>query len=530
MAHIKRSDRYYIPEKYVDMSQLHNMELTIVDGVLCKDCRHIDESDYEDFCDSCKMISHRFIFHDGVRIKGKQYVSMLPGDIESIRKTVPDFDNLKIRDKRIEVGMRSQLKYILPETREYRFQSRAVTKLAEYDEGLLVSPPRSGKTGMVARLTCLKKQRTLILAHQDDLLLQFRDTFCGNKKKNIPAFTNASALEKKKGYPVIKVQEKHEDFFDRRYDVVLSNYQVFIRNPRLLKKVGKEFGMIVVDEVHRQAADCYSRTVSGFHSKFRYGVSGTDKRKDSRHLLTGYVSGPVRYRVKIKSLIPEVLIRYSKLNRKISNKQWTYMIKNLYSNGPRNDDIVNHIIKDIKRGESIVVPCVHRNYIDTLVEEINRKWMDYTGDVKPVASAFYSGSKKWKTSVLEKAINGDIKCVVAMRSMLLGINIPRWSMIYEVSPISNAPSFEQESKRVCTPFQDKKPKIKFFVDEKCSVSVSCFLNTIQHCRNLGYHISKKEWKKIQTIRVNHADNRFRSKTGEERGIAGIGKPGKIIEL
>ena len=86
--------------------------------------------------------------------------------------------------------------------------------------------------------------------------------------------------------------------------------------------------------------------------------------------------------------------------------------------------------------------------------------------------------------------NPKIKIVIAMRSMLTGVNIPRWSAIYTVVPISNEPNYTQEVFRVCTPMEGKKtPVIRFMLDTGLGASFGCLrtcLKTLAKPENKFY--------------------------------------------
>jgi len=96
------------------------------------------------------------------------------------------------------------------------------------------------------------------------------------------------------------------------------------------------------------------------------------------------------------------------------------------------------------------------------VEEINKK----AG--KEIAVGFFGGlSKPKKDQIIADAQSGKIKVIVGIRRMVqVGVNIPLWSALYEINPISNPPKMKQETARILTDIPGKlSPVIRHFLDD-----------------------------------------------------------------
>jgi hypothetical protein len=170
--------------------------------------------------------------------------------------------------------------------------------------------------------------------------------------------------------------------------------------------------------------------------------------------------GPVLAEAKVETLKPRVEFIPTGCAPKKDYTNWVYFFKWQTNQETRMDLIVEHAVKDIKAGHSIVIPCVHKETVFLLVKMINCQFP------RPVAAEYVGNNAKRRDEVRNLATNGDIKVVVGIRSLVsTGINIPRWSMQYCICPTTNGPQFEQEFFRVLTPMAGKKqPVIKFFVD------------------------------------------------------------------
>jgi superfamily II DNA or RNA helicase len=282
-----------------------------------------------------------------------------------------------------------------------------------------------------------------------------------------------------------------------KHPIVLTTYQIFLSKggKKLFERIKDKFGMILVDEAHRSNAECFSRVINNLNARYKFGLTATPERKDGREFLAEHILGPVVARPKVKTLKPLVTFVETGTRSTYEHKIWTYALRFLERQAERNKLIVKWVLKDLAAGHSIVIPVVFKSHVKTLVSLINQA----TG--KKTAVPFTGAeSKEQRRQVILDARKGKVRVVVGMRSLIqLGINVPRWSCIYEgVMPISNPPNFRQETSRVLTPFDDKpRPLIRFFLDH-LGVTRGC-LRTCLYQRGLvdmGCEIPKHEWAKV----------------------------------
>lgn len=267
-------------------------------------------------------------------------------------------------------------------------------------------------------------------------------------------------------------------------------------------------------------------TVSDDHNFYAATSGDPVLVHNCKEFIVDYIVGPVRHTADIETMQPRLIVHKSAMNRQVNAKMWTSIVKALYRDQKRNDDIIKKVMQDLKDGHSILIPATQRWFIQAMVEEINLAWMKKTGKSTPIAAAFYRMNKKQdKLDVLNQARNGEIRVIVAMRSMLTGVNVPRWSAIYEVSPINNRPNVTQECMRVCTPYEGKKPIIRWFVDMKCNVSVKCFLASMDHIKDFNTIFDSEAKTMIKEIRSATAN--YDTSYGN---VARIGIPGKKLTL
>lgn len=259
------------------------------------------------------------------------------------------------------------------------------------------------------------------------------------------------------------------------YDIGVSdNHNYFVSE-------GEKF--VLVHNCHRANSTEFSKIVSRWPSKIKIGVTATDKRKDGRHFLIKELIGPVAARVEIPQLRAKIYVHNMDFVKSASAYRgpagFVYATRFLSKHERRNEAILDFVMRDLKKGHCIVIPTLYRDHVTELVGMINEE----VGE--RVAEAFVGGAakknKEIRERIIENARNRKIRVVVGIRSLLqLGLNVPSWSAIYYIMPMSNEPNWKQESSRILTPDNSglkKQPIIRMFVDPNIGLSMGCFANT-----------------------------------------------------
>lgn len=371
------------------------------------------------------------------------------GDIPLLKK---HFGHLPWQDLRTKMTMRSSsLSY--PGGSGLQFtgtlragQSEVVKQVLDSGGfGAISASPRFGKTITMSYLVCHWQQKTLFLCHQEDLSKQIYQAFLN--------FTNVLDLEYYAGRQVVGIVGDWSDLDD--YDVAIMTYQKFVSGKNadlMLQKYKDSFGVVFVDEMHKASAPMYSKIVSSFNSAVRMGVSGTIERKNQMHIVNEYIIGPV-VAVGQAEQIPctvNIVRTGTKVPYQAGKMFFTYTLNYLAKDRERNKLILSYLIAYHNAGHHIIVVADRTQQCDFLASEL--------GKVGIAAESFHRSrfiKKEDREKCLNRCRSGETKVLIALRTMTLGLDIPRLTAFFNISPTSNAPNFYQELCRVRTPFPGK---------------------------------------------------------------------------
>lgn len=378
--------------------------------------------------------------------------------------TVDDFD-----DRRSRIKADIPLKF--NGSGYYGYQPDAILDLADCDNGVLESAPRTGKTVMAVAAAVERQMRTLILAHQTDLIEQF----C-NETINHPSgelFDGAKYVEQ--GRPVAGICSTEADF--RRYPISLATYQTFItkKGQRTLAAVRDLFGIVCIDEVHRGAAPWYTVVLSQFSAQCLWGLTATPERKDGRYRMVDRLVGPVVHKTDAEVLKPKVSITRTDGRIGLESDEipgdYTAIVSMLAENEKRNRMVARMAYEYSKRGHHVLVPVLRLGQCDVLADMVDGLWG------RPVTFKFTGRIPGSQRQAARDTMNtsNDVKVVIATRNMLPGMNIKRWSCLISQALIANDPNYEQEIFRICTPMPGKpRPVIRYVFDGDVGMSWGCF--------------------------------------------------------
>ena len=491
MSHVPKallSDRLYINEAYVTDDMLAEYEVQYEIGVDAYTKEPI-------FSKTCHYERIQINYDENM-------IAFNRGDLNKMRRVFSGFD---IVDQRLSIPMKAPLKIKFPPDKTWKdYQPDAVMAMTEQEFGILESPPRSGKTIILAAITCMNREKTIIFAHQTDLLLQLYDTF--------EEFTNLTEL-RSPGNPIVGFAEKWEDF--ETLDVVLCTKQTFdniINQPKALK-VQKMFGAVYCDEAHFLGGEVYSRLINRFHARIKQGVTATPKRKDNLHIIVDGIIGGVIHKV-TGVVVGQLPLKVTVIGTNVSLPKSTNYVQalNLLSRHEgRNRLILEWMERDVKSGKIIVAVTDRKPHGLYLKEELHKR-----GIIAEVFNGNLQDRQKRK-DILNKIRSKESKVLISMRGMTTGLDIPAADCFYNLLPSANSVKeegeyeggggYEQQCTRILTPFPGKTyGVVRDFLDP-CTLGYSCLYRR------------KKTYKKMKAEIISYYSEREKIKKGLDLGTA-----------
>lgn len=374
---------------------------------------------------------------------GEDYVSFERGDLKKIEEIFAK--QFKIVDNRSRPKLSHPIKFlgVKKEDGSGRWplrpeQVKALHKMVDdFLYGILECPPRFGKTITATALVCELGLKTLILVNQEDLARQFEARF--------RSATNIGKLERKYGKQLIGYAVKWSEF--KKFDIVIATWQKFHANRAKLKKYRNEFGLVIVDEVHRFASECSPSIVDNFNSKYKIGMTATPERKDRRDVIIKNIIGPVTVKGKTKQVPLYVRIVNTKFCPKFD--RWNTYISKIMKSKTRNNLALKNVIADVKAGRHVLIVVTRVQHMEWFKQALL--------DTGIKADIFRGGAKnkRQRQQVIADATSGKIKVTIANRQLLTGIDVPLWDSVHCVIPSANPPNHYQEFSRVRTPREGK---------------------------------------------------------------------------
>lgn len=236
--------------------------------------------------------------------------------------------------------------------------------LSEKNRFLLESLPGSGKSYMATYLLCQLKRSTAIIVGKSALIDQWEETllkFTNIEKEDIGIVKAEKFIVENKKVVLIST----DSFYDRDFD------ESFL----------KQFGFIIMDEVHNFSAQKKYQAFGKFFAKYQLGMSATHDRRDNRDrvnqlwfgniAVTGGSIDPVPINVILQPVYHSnpLPVNYTWFKNNNIDPRWTEITK-LSQLSLRNDIFVEKVLQEYHRGREILCVSDRIEQLQELYESI----------------------------------------------------------------------------------------------------------------------------------------------------------------
>ena len=213
---------------------------------------------------------HSYIYQDTrkhtsvttLEIYKDRYV--VPRNVKKFMNNLIYKGKVKIKDERVI----NSSTYELDDNFQLRdYQKEPIRKLIENlkntKENSCVLQAQTGFGKTITSIYVIKElgQKTLFLADRNNLVEQTYKEYLQNLKKGKVVILNS--------------KNKSETA-----DIYITTLQFLNKNPDVVKRLQKEIGFVIVDEVHIVSVGALTKVITQFPAKYRLGMSATPTRSD----------------------------------------------------------------------------------------------------------------------------------------------------------------------------------------------------------------------------------------------------------
>jgi superfamily II DNA or RNA helicase len=322
------------------------------------------------------------------------------------------------------VGKHRDTPYVNTSFELDQFQVAALESIQKKNQGIVHAETSAGKTAIIAKTISDKGVRTVICTNRKVLLSQIEDDLkAWLPSAHVRSIISSSPITGADIYLVT----------DRSLKTILE------KKPEALKDIG----MLIVDEVHISSAPTIQFIVNHMPCRYRYGFSGTLKRKDKMDFLITSSFGRVIARTTKDDLLG--LDRISKVVPKVhrietdifadvddlpSRDRWTKVNIELHKSPER-------MRKIIKLVESILSEDT-KNKVFVLSRFVQPSYV--MSDLLKTKSGVITGkeTKEHSNALLEEMRSSSVRAIFGTISCLsTGISISDLTHIILASPVGD---------------------------------------------------------------------------------------------
>ena len=220
--------------------------------------------------------------------------------------------------------------------------------------------------------------------------------------------------------------------------IVIGNTQTLYRN---IEKIRKEFGTIILDEMHHVSSPTFSKLLDTNYCRYKIGLSGTIERKDGKHVVFRDYFGNTLFKPpKENYMTPTVHIVPSEIRFMDGAKiPWANRVTKLAT-----DEEYQHTISMLAaayaaRGHKVLVVSDRVSFLKRCAELTGDKAICVTGEV----------SHEDRETLVDEILYGDKEVLYGTQAIFSeGISVDNLSCLILGTPVNNEPLLTQLVGRV----------------------------------------------------------------------------------
>ncbi|MDR2957645.1 MAG: DEAD/DEAH box helicase family protein [Coriobacteriales bacterium] len=368
-------------------------------------------------------------------------------------------------------------------------QLLAADALLEHDIGVLSAAPGFGKTVVAASIIANRKVNTLVLLRNQQVLRQWKQTLASYLSffNKLP-FGQANS-KRTKGTRSIGEYSSYKKELTGIVDIAMV--QSLIKHGEV-DDIVKNYGMVIVDEVHQVPAVTFAAVLQHVNAKYVYGLTATPSRKDGRTPIIGFEFGPIRYRTddreqaKKRPFEHYMIPKFTSFQRTSAHDEQNYstLLSDLVSNSDRNQMIVDDVISAINMGRN---PLVLSDRIDHVIA-LSDLLRDSCENVITLIGKLSIAERREAIERLSE-LKADDRFVIVATAKLVGegFDYPRLDTLFLTVPISWKGRIAQYVGRLHRIYEGKQDVYVYdYVDASIPVLENMYYKRLRSYKSIGY--------------------------------------------
>ena len=267
--------------------------------------------------------------------------------------------------------------------------------------------------------------------------------------------------------------------WDINQPIVVGNTQTLYRN---ISKIQKEFGTIILDEMHHVSSPTFSRIIDTSYARYKIGLSGTIERKDGKHVVfRDYFGSNVLKPPKENYMIPKIHIVTSGIRfMDGSNIPWANKVTNLANNDEYKHTVSMLAAAYAARGHKVLVVSDRVHFLKNCAELTGEKAICLTGEV----------SHEDRETLINKMFTNEKNVMYGTQAIFSeGISIDNLSCLILGTPINNEPLLTQLIGRVIRKREGKINPVVVDIHLKGNTAKRQASNRVGYYMKQGWNIS-----------------------------------------
>ena len=226
--------------------------------------------------------------------------------------------------------------------------------------------------------------------------------------------------------------------FELDAPIVIGNTQTLYRN---IPKIRKEFGTIILDEMHHVSSPTFSKIIDTNYCRYKIGLSGTIERKDGKHVVFRDYFGNTLFKPpKENYMTPTVHIVPSEIRFMDGTRiPWANRVTKLAT-----DEEYQHTVSMLAaayaaRGHKVLVVSDRVSFLKRCAELTGEKAICVTGEV----------AHEDRETLVDEILYGKAEILYGTQAIFSeGISVDTLSCLILGTPVNNEPLLTQLVGRV----------------------------------------------------------------------------------